>query len=258
MTFHLVYRLYPGENAKRRPTFHSKLLCLRSAVQSLVRVPGARLLLLVDADELPSAFAALLPSDLPVERLFLGGIGNGPTYQRQLELLEELPPEDVVYLSEDDYLYRPEAFPRLVGAVEALPEVDYFGLYDHPDRYERTDDARPAARRQVWYAEDSHWRWAESTCMSFGARVATLEADRALHRGFVVAGDNYSNPLTRWRNYDDRGMWRKLQGVGRYRWRRPRRVLATALPSLSCHMDTSFLAPGVDWSAVARAVEAGP
>jgi hypothetical protein len=255
VTFHLVYRLYPGENAKRRPPYHSKLLCFRSAIQSVKKVEGARLVLLVDADDLPPEYEALLPPDLPVDRMMLGGIGNGGTYQRQLQLIDGLPPDDVVYLSEDDYLYRPEAFGAFVTAVAELPDVDYFGLYDHPDRYERSDDARPAGNKNVWFSGGHHWRWAESTCMSFGARVGTLHADRALHEGFVVAGDNYRNPLTRWMNYDDRGMWLKLQGVGRYWWRRPRRLLATALPSLATHMDTSFLAPGVDWADVAASVE---
>src|SRR5437868_2561959 len=138
MRLHVLYRLYPPESMKRRPPYHSKQLCLRSVVRSLEDVPESRLVLLVDADELPAEYGGVVPAG--TETHLLGGIGNGPSYQWQLGLLADLPADDLVYLCEDDYLFAREAFPALVAAAAETREIDYFSLYDHPDRYTRDDD----------------------------------------------------------------------------------------------------------------------
>jgi len=256
VTLHLLYRLYPVESLKRRPPYHSKTRCLRSATESLAQVEGARLVLLVDADHLPVEFSEVIPQGLTVERVMLGGIGNARSYERQMDLVRSLPPEDLVYLSEDDYLYCPEAFVTLVAAAAALRgQVDYFSLYDHPDRYVRDDDAPLKARRPVWLAGDRHWRWAESTCMTFGARVETILADARLHARFSPRGTYRENPVSRWRHLNDRRLWRALQGLGPVPRPNARR-LASPIPSLSTHMDEAFLAPAVDWRSVAEALDA--
>jgi hypothetical protein len=252
MRLHVVYRLYPGENDKRRPDYHSKALCLASAVRSMQQVPDARLVLLVDAVELPDELAAVVPAGADIH--YLGGIGNARSYQRQMELVGALPPDDVVYLSEDDYLYCREGFPVLVAGILALTDAEYFGLYDHPDRYTRNDDARLPGPRHVWFAGGRHWRWGESSCMSFGARVSTIQQDMRVHRRFVPKGGYRRNPVSRMLHYNDRRWWRLLQGIGPYRWKVPKRRLVTPIPSLSTHMDTSFMAPAVDWAAVADSV----
>lgn len=247
MTPQLIYRLYPVEQHKRRPPYHSKIRSLRSAAQSLVLAGGERLHLLVDSDALPEEYAAVIPARLDVTIELLGGLGNVGSYRRQMELARSFPPDDLVYLSEDDYLYRPEAFSALVAAAAELPHVDYFSLYDHPDRYTRDDDARLRGGKQLWVAGSQHWRWVESACMTYGARVHTLLADAALHDRFATRGD-YP---------DDRLMWRRLQGVGPGKWGAPRRRLASAVPSLATHMDEEFLAPVIDWRAVADIVDCG-
>ncbi|MCU1589888.1 MAG: hypothetical protein JWP11_1144 [Frankiales bacterium] len=252
MRLHVFYRLYPAESGKRRPTFHTKPLCLQSAFMSLERVPQSRLVLLVDAEDLTADFTAVIPDGTEIQ--YLGGVGNRVSYQRQLDRLLEIPAGDVVFLSEDDYLYRPEAFSTLMSAVADLPDVGYFGLYDHPDRYTRQDDARIYARRQVRLGGGVHWRLAESSCMTFGALAGTIHSDVRVHRRFVPRGGYRRNPVSRMLHYNDRRFWRLLQGIGPYRWKRPKRQLATPIPSLATHMDMDFMAPGVDWAEVAAVV----
>lgn len=253
MRLHVLYRLYPGESDKRRPPFHSKARCLRSAVRALAEVPGARLVLLVDAERLPEEYAGIVPEGTEVT--YLGGIGNGRSYRAQLRLLRDLPPDDLVHLCEDDYLYTRDAFSVLVAAAAELDDADYLCLYDHPDRYTRHDDAPLPGPRHVWLAGGRHWRWVESAPMSFGGRVGTFRADAWVHARFSPRGSYRDNVVMRAFNYNDRRFWRLMQGLRPYWWKRPRRRLLSPMPALSTHMDTSFMAPLVDWAAVAESVD---
>lgn len=254
MRLHVLYRLYPPESDKRRPAYHSKVLCLRSVVRALAEVPGSRLVLLVDAKDLPAEYAAVLPPGTEVA--FLGGIGNGRSYHAQMRWLRDAADDDLVYLSEDDYLYTRDAFASFVAAAAEMPEVDYFCLYDHPDRYTRDDDVPLPGPRQVWIGGGRHWRWAESAAMSFGGRAGTFRADARVHARFAPRGSFRDNVVMRALRYNDRRFWRLMQGLRPYWWKRPRRRLASPMPSLSTHMDTDFMAPLVDWEAVAASVDA--
>ena len=118
------------------------------------------------------------------EVLDLGGVGNVQSYRTCIALVDARawPDEDVVYFAEDDYLYTEDAFERLVEAVEALPDVSYFTLYDHPD-YDRMElhrrfEARHPGSMQIG---DVTWRDVRSTCLTYAARVGALRADAWIH-----------------------------------------------------------------------------
>lgn len=236
---HFVYRATHATNRKNRPGFFDKSVALASFLRARERVRGdAEILFLLDGP-FPAEGAARLERVGEVERH--PGRGNGGSYRRALELPAERrwPDGDLVYLAEDDYLYVPEAFERLEDAARGIPEAAYFTLYDHPDRYRRDDDA-DGGRSRVFLAGGRHWRSVESTCLSFAARTGALRRDLWIHR----LGSRGEIP-------EDRTIWRAVQGLGRFFWRRPRRVLVSPLPSLATHLETEHLAPGVDWEAVA-------
>ena len=238
---HVFYRSTGGDNRKDRPPYYSKMLCLRSFLQAIERVRDRVAITFVNDGPMPDDRLAIMQAWGRI--VSFPGLGNSPSYRKTLELAVALPPGGLVYFAEDDYLYRADAFEKLLAAFEQLPGIDYVTLFDHNDRYIRHDDSRRGYSR-VYLAGGTHWRTVESTCMTFGARVARLKADAWIHR----VGTLPKTPR-------DRPIWRLTQGQKWYFWKFPKRTLISPMPSMATHMDPGGLAPNVDWEAVAHAAE---
>ena len=93
--------------------------------------------------------------------------GNHATFAWQLSVLADRTDAPFVYLSEDDYIYRPGAF-RAMLEVLRQPWADFVTPLDHPDRYNRST-VEPA-RTELRVAGDCHWRRAPTTCLTFLAK----------------------------------------------------------------------------------------
>lgn len=239
---HFVYRTVAAENRKGRPPWYTKAVCLASFLEavSAMQQPAASLLVVCDSPELPEGCEDVLGAygHLTPKVEHTAGLGNGGTYLKALETLACLDGREYFYLSEDDYLYRSTAFQQFVDAASSLPEADYLALYDHPDRYHREDDRVIFARRPVAVTNSAHWRMVESTCSTFGGRLAALKADAWLHRYYFSQGTYVR----------DRRLWRALQSPLRGR---NRRRVYSVVPSQASHQETEVLAPLVDWDRVA-------
>jgi hypothetical protein len=238
---HLIYRSSGATNLKNRPEFFDKSVALASFLRAVEGIDVPRRVLFLNDGPIPEDRARLMRGAGSV--VAMPGLGNSGSYLKAVAkaTAPELADTDLVYLSEDDYLYVPAAFRDLVTAAEAIPEASYFTLYDHRDRYTRTDDA-DGGRARIYLAGAHHWRTVESTCMSYGARVGALRADARVHawacRGAIP---------------EDRAMWRRIQGYGwRGLLRARRHRLVSPIPTLATHLETEYLAPGVDWRAVAE------
>lgn len=263
MTIRLVYRSSGKENTKPRPGFYSKILALASFLRAVDR-----------CDEVTSV---VFLNDAPIPRDTLDMMGEAGEVVNQaglnlarsyreavtLPVSRGWPGSDVAYISEDDYLFRPEAFVRLADASRDIPEADYFAFYATPD---------PAGRRFP-ASGGVDWRVAKSTTSSFGARISTLAADRWFHLlGCRAQGDfdraicgAYSgrrpyrwnevlpspNDLHGVKTNAARIVGRAALNLGSYRARRQPRLLVTEKPSLATHMEEPHLAEGVDWGKVA-------
>jgi hypothetical protein len=235
----VLYRSTGPDRFPRRPAGFDKLTCLRSFLLALLPVRERARVVFLNDGPVPEDRAALMRRFGAVVEL--PGLGNSPSFRRALEEALALPDETVAYFAEDDYLYLEPAFTRLLAVFDTVPAADYVTLFDHRDRYTRDDDARGGLSRIV-VAGGQHWRTVESTCMTFGARVRRLRADR-----WIV-----TLATTTKRRPKDRVMWRLLQGQHLFAWKFPKRVLLGPVPSLATHMDTEGLAPLVDWEQAAR------
>jgi hypothetical protein len=259
VALHLVYRSSGKENAKARPPFYGKALALASFLRSARRCPEVEsLVFLNDAPLAPSILQVMAGTGevLNQEDLILPR-----SYRQALALPRERgwPPDDLVYFSEDDYLYRPEAFAELARAAREVPEASYFSFYATTGRDEGSTAAEPG------------WHAAETTTSSFGARIGALAADRWLHlfgsraqgafdQAVCLAYQGH-HPYT-WRQVvTDGSPGARARAVGTAsrlalnlvahgRRHRPR-VLVTRVPSLATHMEEPHMAEGVDWAAVA-------
>lgn len=265
MRFHLVCRSSPGENSTGRPSFYSKDVALASLLGAAAQLPpGDRIF--VNDGVLPDPRASRVAAS--GEIIELCGVGNARSYRACVAMVEyrKWDDDDIVYFAEDDYLYLDDAFVRLREAVEALPEVAYFSLYDHPAYHRKRSQRLFIARRPARTVRDLTWRAVRSTCMTYAARVGALRSDSWVH--YVCCRG--AMPL-------DYAMWSILEGAGGFplhrllkaaeapyarsivgrnvarivRSKPPHRLYAP-VPSMATHMQTSMLAPGRDWASVAR------
>ena len=91
-------------------------------------------------------------------------IGNQATYARQCEILLADQEADLVYFSEDDYLYKPQAFAAMADLLKR-GNADFVTPLDHPDRYNHALTApSPSAVRVTPFG---HWRTVGTTCLTF-------------------------------------------------------------------------------------------
>jgi hypothetical protein len=239
-TIHFFYRSTGGDNGKDRPAFHSKMLCLRSFLRAWQPIRLGATLTFINDGPMPDDRLQVMSNWGKI--VAFPGLGNSPSYRQVLGMATALPSTDLVYFAEDDYLYKPEAFSQMLNAFAGLPKVEYITLFDHLDRYTRTDDAG-GGRSKVMLAGDRHWRTVESTCMTFGARVGALKRDAWIHRLFTIP-----------RTPRDRHIWRCAQGLTYFFWKFPKSRLISPIPSLATHLDPAALAPHTDWAAIAAEV----
>jgi hypothetical protein len=240
----VVYRATPAGNVKARPPWFSKWVCLGSLLRAIEEAGRTTIDVRFLCDgNLPDAVLDLMAQYGETEHL--SGLGNSGSYLRALEWATKGPllDSDSVYFVEDDYVHVEGSLAALDGAIRATDPGSYLTLYDHPDRYGRTDDL-VVPGRSIELINGRHWRRVESTNMTFAANVRTLRRDGWLFRAFAR---HTSYP-------HDRELWRAVQGLGArrpLRWMRGRRVLLGPIPSLATHAERETLAPGVDWEAVA-------
>lgn len=239
-TIHFFYRSTGGDNGKDRPAFHSKMLCLRSFLRAWQHVRSRATLTFINDSPMPDDRLHVMGEWGKI--ISFPGLGNSQSYRQVLALATALPSTDLVYFAEDDYLYKQEAFTQMVHAFAELPTVEYITLFDHLDRYLRTDDAG-GGRSRVMLAVDRHWPTVESTCMTFSARIHALKRDVWIHRLFTIP-----------RTPRDRHIWRCTQGLTYFFWKFPKSRLISPIPSLATHLDPSALAPHTDWAAIATEV----
>lgn len=269
MRVHVVYRVAGAENLRGRPPFYSKLLSLQSLLRAREECDAPIDVVFLADGPLPQELQRWMSSAgevVPLRR------GSG-MYRSYLEALalpgnRGWPDEDLVYFVEDDYLHRPAALQRLAEAAQALPEAAYLGLYAQ-------FDWRRTRRLDVG---DCVWHIAHSTTSTFATRIGTLREDRWIHRlGFVAESSPDTDVCSTYRGVrpfrwdyligdlaglEPGGAWPPRRRLKRAAGQAAlnllavkagfrRRLLVSAYPSLATHLAVPYLAPEVDWEAVA-------
>jgi hypothetical protein len=287
MKLHAIYRSYGGENRKSRPAYFNKLLALASflrAVDQLESPVGLTFLndgpVANDAYGLMKAVGRVVP---------LARLGCRGSYARALTLAVGCNGDesDIVWLAEDDYLYRPDALERLLSAARLIPWASYFALYGtfpapEAETSGENDDVAPRGwRDQGGVTVHSHyWRHAVSTTSTFGARLPALRRDRQLFRMALysarawdqqtcLAYQGYVPFRGRWLLQDPsspgtESLQSRIKVLGAtpikvvvdamaYRRARQPGLLVAPRPALATHLQLPYIAPGTDWAAEAEA-----
>lgn len=146
-------------------------------------------------------------------------LGNSGSFIHALDMALTYEDEMPVYLVEDDYLHHANA---PVYLHEGLERADYVNLYDHADKYMRRGPnplvINGGENTKVILTASSHWKYTNSTTMTFATSVKTLRTDQEIFRHFC----NGKIPL-------DYFIFRNLAERGR--------TLITPIPGRSTHCD---------------------
>jgi hypothetical protein len=286
MKLHVIYRSYGGENRKSRPAYYNKLLALASFVRAVDQLESPVGLTFLNDGRVANDVYRLMQAVgrvVPFDRL-----GTRGSYAKALTLAVGCNGDetDMVWLAEDDYLYRPDALERLLSAARLIPWAAYFALYGTFPTPEAEmsgeDDVAPRGwRDQGGVTVHGHeWRHAVSTTSTFGARLAALRRDRQLFRMALysarawdhqtcLAYQGYVPFRGRWLLQDPsspgaESMQSRIKVLGAtpikvvvnamaYRRARQPGLLVAPRPALATHLQLPYLAPGTDWDAEAEA-----
>lgn len=146
-------------------------------------------------------------------------LGNSGSFLRALDMAVGFDDDQPVYLLEDDYLHHPKG---PVYIAEGLARADYVSLYDHADKYMHPSPnplvCDGGENTKVILTTSTHWKYTNSTTMTFAARAKTLKADQPVFRHYC----NRDIPL-------DYHIFKKLAEAGR--------TVITPIPGRSTHCD---------------------
>jgi hypothetical protein len=261
----VCYRIYPGLSGKPAFGITDKLAMVRLNLRSFKAALGnLKVKMWVILDQCPPAYqelvtAAFAGTDLEIIALEKKE-GNAGTFLRQLEVLCSQTAAHLVYFAEDDYLYLPDALAMAVAFMRRHPEADYSTPSDHADFDTKYIHRFRGIER---HAEGRRWRTVASTCLTFMARHTALVENRAVFATYArrnsdlglwlaLTKNRVVNPWCFFRSLGDGLFFPASQALAwRHAWRNilfgPRRTLWVPRPSLATHLESTDLAPHVEW-----------
>jgi hypothetical protein len=272
----IAYRIYPkvSKPALGLPFSDNKLrlseVCLRSFKESLGTL---RVKIWVILDGCPEEYAELFcryfdTQDL--ELLRLPAAGNQATFGKQLDILLGQTDCDVVYFAEDDYVYLPGEFHRMIEFLRSNKQVHFVSPYDHLDCYTCELHDFPKWLR---VHDSHHWRTAASTCLTFLTRKSTLQKTRLVFRTYTWRNHDCSlwlsltkhalfNPFEFVRHAARAPLYAKMIAKSwLYGWPQilfgTRMKLWVPVPAIATHLDRKALSPGFDWPAIMTRLDCG-
>jgi hypothetical protein len=269
----ILHRSHGGDNSKPRPEYYSKLLALAALLRATGEAGSDVETTFLNDGPMPAETLRVMERFGQVVPLHRGG-SAARSYREMLDGERARPghADQIVWLAEDDYLYRPDALRQLLAGAAAQPDADYFTLYGSRALDPGRSGRRPVVREDP-AGQDSgsalevggiHWYRAVATTSTFGVRRQALVEDFRLLRHFPLTGGAWDNstclavqgyapfsgqrlrrdlfpvgelPIGRWPRSTARGLLR-LASMPLAR-RRPerRRMLMGSDPELVTHME---------------------
>ncbi len=121
------------------------------------------------------------------DNIHVTSLGNSKSFMYALDLALMNDEHMNVYLVEDDYLHVEDAEKFI---QEGLQNADYVSLYDHLDKYIEPSP-NPFVKNggedtKVILTPSTHWKYTNSSTMTFAARVNTLKEDYKVMRQHCI------------------------------------------------------------------------
>lgn len=221
----IYYRISDNSYNKVKPDYVNNEMCLKNFVYAF----GNQNLEII-ADNCSNETLQMITKYTHPNKISKVSIGHGAgTFNLSLNkaLLES--EDEIVYFVENDYLHKKESYEILLEGFEL--GSDFVSLYDHPDKYVNT--ANPyiedgGEQTKVFLSNSCHWKFTNSTTMTFAAKVSTLKEYEFTLRKHTSTTHPH-----------DFDMWIDLRNQGA--------SLITPLPGYSTHGESAWLTPLIDW-----------
>ena len=119
------------------------------------------------------------------DKIWQTELGNAGAHVFLLDKAKELEDDQVIYFCEDDYIHAGGAKFLLHEALgedlNGMTVADYATLYDHGDKYVN-EGQNPFIKNggedtTVVITKNSHWKYTNSTTMTFAAKAKTIKED---------------------------------------------------------------------------------
>ena len=183
----IAHRVCPAL-AKSAAGFTDKFEMIKATSKSLAEaIDGIATKLIVILDGCPVEYGKFFDeifggdkiATVDYERISTPAIGNHATYAKQMDVLDSFCGEtEYLYFSEDDYIYRKDAFRAMMDFLKTSG-VDFVTPLDHPDRYSHSVPERKSVEVRV--SGYCHWREVGTTCCTFmTSRAVFREAHKLL------------------------------------------------------------------------------
>lgn len=235
--FKVLLRISDAGYNKEKIDWATKEVCLKNTlevfgIENVMVFPNA-----CKAETL-AMIAATGVAQVPIE----GGSGAASFRQVADFAFSNFGEEDAVYFLEDDYLHWPNAAKVL---EEGLGLADYVTLYDHPDKYLlRKDGGNPLLKdgaeiSAVMRTANAHWKFTNSTTMTFACKIGTLKRDWAIWKKYTA--DSHPHDFLIFKTLTQPKYFYRRRGI-------PLRKLASPIPGFSTHTELKWLSPGRNWN----------
>ena len=234
MNFKVIYRISDKGEIKDKLPFISNAFCLENFISIF---PVDQIIMIGDNI---SNETDLWLRNFNFHSYFRTGLGNCGSFWFGFNVALKFKPNTLIYFVENDYLHRQ-------GALEALFEgislADYVSLYDHPDKYEvgfnpLVQDG--GENTKILLTKSCHWKFTNSTTMTFASTVKTLSSDVLFFKNFTVGILPYKLFFLKFfqekRVPNDYRIFRMLALLRR-------RKLASPIPGYSSHGEIKFITP---------------
>jgi hypothetical protein len=260
----IAYRIFPG--VSKNPFFHAddKLQLASACVRSLkLALTDVSFKIFAILDGCPESYETLFNKTFRPEELEIikcNKVGNRETFKKQMEILLAQIEAEVVFFAEDDYLYVPGAFAKMVRFLRDFPDADFVTPYDHLDYYTLNFHEY---KSKIVSKADHHWRNVSTTCLTFAVRQSALPTAR---RALLLYADGRSDTsvwlcVTKFNLFNPYKYFKFLVShfyfftvlteCWKYGWREivftKKHLLFSPVPSLATHAESTCLAPNIDW-----------
>ena len=220
----IYYRLSDKGRRHDKPDFINGQNCLRNFCQHFD--PKS---ITVIADNCEEETIDMISAYIDKSQIIRTSLGNSGAFLfAAKKAIEENGGETIVYLVEDDYMHIKDSQTVL---KEGISLADYVTLYDHPDKY--LDGPNPYVKdggeqTKVLLTKSTHWKYTNSTTMTFATRVKTLREDLHILEKYCKE-----------KIPDDFHMFCELYSK--------KRRLVSPLPGRATHGQLPWLCPLVEW-----------
>jgi hypothetical protein len=260
----VAWRIYPGVSKTPLIFPDDKFMLAQTCIRSfLASVSGLKVRYYFILDGCPSSYADMIRRICPMEHTTLietPGIGNLATFRKQIEILSDQSDADLVYFAEDDYLYVPDAFHKMITLIRSKPEVDFVSPYLHPDTFTHPIHQH---KKTSMRTEDHSWMSDSSTCLTFLTSKKNLLEIRPVLLTYSKGNNDCAmwlvltktfirNPFAYLRFMLTHAESFSIMKVAvkysfRYFFNRRRYRLWVPLPAIGTHLEKELVSPDTDW-----------